>query len=68
MRARDSALLLSVLATQPSAAELVPRLRVLDVPALVIVGGRDALSLGPSRSSRARFRARLVELPDADTS
>lgn len=59
-------LLLSVLATQPSAAELAPRLRTLDVPALVIVGGRDALSLAPSRVlARALPHARLVEVPDA---
>jgi pimeloyl-ACP methyl ester carboxylesterase len=59
-------LLLSVLATQLSAAELAPRLRTLDVPVLVIVGGRDALSLAPSRVlARALPRARLVEVRDA---
>ncbi len=60
------ALLLSVLATQPSAAELAPRLRTLAIPTLVVVGGSDALSLGPSRVlARALPQARLCEIPDA---
>lgn len=60
------AILLQVLATQPSAAELAPRLRALDVPALVIVGSDDALSLAGSRVlARALPRARLVEVPRA---
>jgi len=59
-------LLRGVLALQASAADLAPRLRRLDVPALVIVGGDDALSLGPSRVlARALPMARLVEVPGA---
>jgi len=59
-------LLRGVLARQASAAELAPRLRHVVVPALVIVGAEDALSLGPSRVlARALPAARLVEVPGA---
>ena len=59
-------LLRGVLALQPGAATLAPSLRRLDVPALVIVGGADALSLGPSRIlARALPRARLVVVEGA---
>lgn len=55
-----------VLARQPSVEELAPRLGSLDIPALVIVGDRDAASLGPSRTLSATLpRARLVVVPDA---
>lgn len=60
------ALLRGVLARQPSAAELASQLRRLEVPVLVVVGGDDALSRGPSRVlARALPRARLVEVPAA---
>jgi pimeloyl-ACP methyl ester carboxylesterase len=55
-----------VLAKQPSVDELVPRLRALDVPAVVIVGERDRASLDPSHAlADALPVARLVVLPGA---
>ncbi len=59
-----------VLARQPPVQELVhdlaPRLRTLDVPALVIVGDRDGGSLEPSRALAAALpRAQLVVVPGA---
>jgi pimeloyl-ACP methyl ester carboxylesterase len=55
-----------VLARQPAVEELAPRLRALDVPALVIVGDRDRGSLAPSRAlAGALPRARLVVVPGA---
>src|SRR5438093_3663572 len=38
-----------LVAVQPSVAELAPGLGALDIPALVVVGERDRLSLSPSR-------------------
>jgi pyruvate dehydrogenase E2 component (dihydrolipoamide acetyltransferase) len=38
-----------LLAVQPSIAELAPELAGLGAPALVVVGGADRVSLGPSR-------------------
>jgi pimeloyl-ACP methyl ester carboxylesterase len=55
-----------VLANLSSVGELVPRLRALDLPALVIVGERDRALLEPSRAlADALPAARLVVVPGA---
>ena len=59
-------LLRQVLAEQHSAAQLAPQLRELRVPALILVGAQDRLSLGPSEVLARSLRgARLVVIPGA---
>ncbi len=59
-------ILRGVIAVQPAVAELAPALAAVRVPALVIVGARDRLSLDASRALAAALpAARLVEIPDA---
>ncbi len=54
------------LALQPSAEELAPRLRRLELPTLIVVGSEDRVSRGPSEVlGRALPRARLVVVPGA---
>jgi pimeloyl-ACP methyl ester carboxylesterase len=61
-----AATLRGALARQPALEALAPALARLDVPALVIVGARDAPSVTASRALVAALpRARLVEVPDA---
>ena len=55
-----------VIAAQPSVGELAPRLARVTAPALVVVGGTDRLSLGPSRAlADALPDARLVVVEGA---
>ena len=55
-----------VIAVQPAVDRLAPRLGALRVPALVITGARDAMSLGPSRALAVALpQARLVVVEDA---
>ena len=55
-----------VIAVQPSVSELAPAAARLAVPALVIVGAADLLSLAPSRALAAALPdARLVVVEDA---
>lgn len=54
------------LAVQPSAEELAPTLRRLEVPTLLVVGSEDRVSRGASEVlARELPRARLVVVPDA---
>lgn len=55
-----------VIAVQPTVAVLAPLVARLRVPTLVVVGGRDRLSLDASRGIAAAIPgAELVEIPDA---
>jgi pimeloyl-ACP methyl ester carboxylesterase len=55
-----------LIAVQPSVESLLPELRALSIPTLVIVGARDDSSLEASRALvEALPRARLVVVPDA---
>jgi 3-oxoadipate enol-lactonase len=57
---------LRALARQPPLEALVPGLRAVVQPALVIAGARDRMSLAPSRALAAALpAATLVEVPDA---
>jgi pimeloyl-ACP methyl ester carboxylesterase len=50
-----------VVAAQPPAAPLAPRLAALRLPTLVVVGARDRMSLAPSRElAGALIGSRLV--------
>jgi pimeloyl-ACP methyl ester carboxylesterase len=61
-----AAILRGVIALQPTLAALRSEAAAVDVPTLVIVGGRDRLSIEPSRTLAAALpRARLVEIADA---
>lgn len=54
------------IAEQPAIATLRPQLATVHAPALVIVGGRDRMSLAPSRElADALPSARLVVVPEA---
>jgi len=56
----------ALIAVQPAVADLAPTLARVAVPALVIVGTRDRLSLAPCRALAAALpRARLVEVEGA---
>jgi pimeloyl-ACP methyl ester carboxylesterase len=55
-----------VIAVQPAVATLAPALATLHVPTLIVVGGRDRVSLDPCRALAAALpAARLVEIPGA---
>jgi len=59
-------ILRGVIAVQPAASDLAPALAAVRIPTLVVVGGRDRLSLDASRAlARALPGAELVEIPDA---
>jgi pimeloyl-ACP methyl ester carboxylesterase len=63
---RGLALTLRGMVSQPTVADLAPRLPGMAHPALVVVGARDRMSLDASRALAAALpRARLVLVPDA---